>query len=87
MGALHDSKYLLGWIFYAKDSFNGSSRTNNKLKVKGKLKYLLLKITFEWKLQDLQEFDEQYNNQGSMIKFYKNITKHKHRDKLTRCLG
>ena len=42
---------------------------------KGKLKCLLLKITIEWKLQDLHEFSEQHDNQISLVKFCRNNTK------------
>ncbi len=49
-------------------------------KVTGKLKYLLFKITHEWKLQDLQEFGEQYNSQINMVKLLKKYYQYKYTD-------
>ena len=44
---------LLRWIFHTKGCFGVSSRTNDRRS--RKVKIVIIKITFEWKLQDLQE--------------------------------
>ncbi len=43
-------------------------------KVEGKLNYLLLKVTLQWQLPNIQEFGELCNNHGDIVSFYKNNT-------------